>query len=63
VKKMPAITVKGKSGALSIYALINFKEAAGPRTLSDVRKLLGIPRPLGAVDVDREEKKYEIVGT
>ncbi|HEY9595333.1 MAG TPA: adenylate/guanylate cyclase domain-containing protein, partial [Spirochaetia bacterium] len=61
-KRMPAITVKGKTGALSIYALINLKNAdSGPRNLTEVRKLLGIPRPEAHVDVSEEEKKYEIV--
>ena len=63
-KKMPAIKVKGKTGELFIYGLINLKTAeTGPRTLSDVRKLLGIPKPEANVDVDKEEKKYEIVGS
>ncbi len=63
VKKMPAITVKGKTGPLSIYGVINLKDAAGPRTLSEVRKLLGIPVPDSHVDVDKEETKYAIVGS
>jgi adenylate cyclase len=62
VKKMPPIKVKGKTGELSIYSLINFKDAPGPRTLAEVRKLLGIPKPEAGVDVDSEEKKYEILG-
>ncbi len=61
-EKMPAITVKGKTGELSIYGLINMKDAEGPKTLQDVRSLLGIPKPDGCVDADGEEKKYEIVG-
>jgi adenylate cyclase len=63
VKKMPAIKVKGKSGELSIYSLVNRKGAAGPKTLAEVRKLLGIPKPEKSVDLDKEEKKYEIVGS
>lgn len=63
VKKMPAITVKGKTGPLSIYSVINFKDADGPKTLSEVRKLLGIPTPETHVDVDKEETKYEIIGS
>ena len=62
VKKMPAITVKGKTGQLSIYGLINYKDAPGPKTLADVRKVVGIPKPQANVNVDKEEKKYEIVG-
>ena len=62
VKKMPAIKVKGKTGELSIYALINFKDEPGLKTLAEVRKLLGIPKPEADVNLDQEEKKYEIVG-
>ncbi len=63
VKEMPAIKVKGKTGELSIYSLINFKDAPGPQTLSEVRGLLGIAEPEAKVDVDKEETKYEIVGS
>jgi len=58
---MPAIKVKGKTGELAIYALINFKDAAGPKSLTEVRRILGIPKPDANVDVDSEEKKYEIL--
>jgi adenylate cyclase len=61
-ERMPAITVKGKSGKLSIYSVINLKGEPGPKTLHQVRKLLGIPKPEAAADVDEEEKKYAIVG-
>jgi adenylate cyclase len=61
-KRMPAITVKGKSEKLSVYALINTLDTPGPRTVADVRKLLGIPKPAANINVDEEEKKYEIVG-
>ena len=62
VKKMPAIKVKGKTGQLFIYSVINFKDAPGPKTLSELRSMLGIPKPEVQVIVDKEEKKYEIVG-
>ncbi len=62
VKKMPGVKVKGKTGTLAIYSLINFKDTPGPTTLTQVRKLLGIPAPRGKVDIDKEEVKYEIVG-
>lgn len=62
VKKMPAVKVKGKSGELAIYALVNFRDAPGPRTLNEVRALLGIQRPEAHADLSGEEKKYEIVG-
>jgi len=61
VQRMPAIKVKGKTGELAIYALINFKDAAGPKSLTEVRRILGIPKPDANVDVDSEEKKYEIL--
>jgi adenylate cyclase len=62
VERMPPIKVKGKTGELSIYGLVNFRDRAGPQTLSEVRSILGIPKPEGCADVDEEEKKYEIVG-
>lgn len=62
--KMPAIKVKGKTAELSIYALINLKNAdTEPQDLDGLRRLLGIPRPEGREDVDEQEKKYEIVGS
>ncbi|HET7838196.1 MAG TPA: adenylate/guanylate cyclase domain-containing protein, partial [Rectinemataceae bacterium] len=60
---MPAIKVKGKAAALSIYGLVGFRDGPGPKSLDEVRSLLGIPRPEGRVDVDKEETKYEILGT
>jgi adenylate cyclase len=62
VQKMPAVKVKGKSGELAIYALVNLKDAPGPKTLGDLRTLMGIPAPDAHADVNGEEKKYEIVG-
>lgn len=59
---MPSITVKGKSAPLTIYAVIKIKNAEGPDTLAALRKKLGIKAPEAAVNVDKEEVKYEIVG-
>jgi adenylate cyclase len=59
---MPAITVKGKEKPLTIYAVVKIKGTDGPETLADLRKKLGIKPPESAVNVDKEEVKYEIVG-
>jgi adenylate cyclase len=62
--KMPAIKVKGKTAALSIYALINLKDAGTePQDIAALRGLLGIPKPEGCLEVNEEEKKYEIIGS
>ncbi len=61
VQAMPAITVKGKTAPLVIYAVIKLKGEDGPDTLDELRALLGIEAP-AAVDVDKEEQKYAIVG-
>lgn len=58
---MPAIRVKGKSEPLRIYAIVNFKGVRGPKTLAEVRNLLGIPIPTEIVDLGKEEEKYEIL--
>jgi adenylate cyclase len=40
---MPAVNVKGKEKPVRLFAVINLKAAKnGPRTLEDVRKLMGI---------------------
>jgi len=62
VEAMPAIKVKGKAEPLTIYAVIKLKGAEGPGTLSALRKFLGIKPPEAAVDVDKEEVKYEVIG-
>jgi adenylate cyclase len=62
VEAMPAIKVKGKEAPLTIYAVIKLKGADGPETLSELRAFIGIKPPEGAVDVDKEEVKYEIIG-
>jgi adenylate cyclase len=64
VEEMPPVTVKGKKKPVRIFAVINlFSVTSGPRTLADVRKLLGISAPdIAKVDVNAEEKKYKIGG-
>jgi adenylate cyclase len=63
VEPMPAIKVKGKTGPLSIFAVIGSGDGAGPKDIDGLRELLGIPKPEGKVDVDKEETKYEIIGS
>jgi len=61
-EEMPPVTVKGKAKPVRLFAVVNFAEAkGGPRTLAEVRKILGVEAPeLSSVDLDAEEKKYKI---
>jgi adenylate cyclase len=61
-EEMPPVTVKGKAEPVRLFAVVNFTEAkGGPRTLAEVRKLLGVEAPeLSNVNLDAEEKKYKI---
>ena len=63
VEPMQPIRVKGKQAPLQIYALINYKNAEGPQTLEEVRRLVGIPVPnnFSSTDELEEEVKYEIL--
>jgi adenylate cyclase len=61
VEAMPAIKVKGKEAPLTIYAVVKIKGAEGPDTLAALRDFLKIKSPEAAVDVDKEEVKYEII--
>ncbi|MCL1812329.1 MAG: HAMP domain-containing protein [Treponema sp.] len=62
-EEMPAVTVKGKEKPVRIFAVVNMKNVSGPKTLAEVRTLLGIPAPdLDKVETDEEEKKYKIQG-
>jgi len=63
-EEMPPVTVKGKAKPVRLFAVVNFNEAkAGPRTLAEVRKILGVEAPeLANVNLDAEEKKYKIGG-
>jgi adenylate cyclase len=64
-EEMPPVTVKGKAKPVRMFAVVNFRGAEhGPKTLSEVRDLLGIPAPdISKVDTDAEEKKYKIQGS
>ncbi|GHV85505.1 adenylate/guanylate cyclase domain-containing protein [Spirochaetia bacterium] len=61
-EEMPAVTLKGKVQPVRMFAVINFKDtASGPKTLPELRALLGIPVPeMDKVNIDAEEKKYKI---
>ena len=62
-EEMPSVTVKGKEKPVRIFAVVNMKNVAGPKTMKEVRTLLGIPTPdISKVDTDEEEKKYKIQG-
>jgi adenylate cyclase len=64
-EEMPPVSVKGKAKPVRMFAVVNLRDAAeGPRTLSEVRDLLGIAAPdISKVDTDAEEKKYKIQGS
>jgi len=60
-EEMPSIKVKGKEKPIRIFAVVNEKGEEGPQTLADVRTLLGImPPDIFDVDINTEEKKFEI---
>jgi adenylate cyclase len=62
-EEMPPVRVKGKEKPVRMFAVINLKaeDAPGPRTLAELRELLGIAPPdLSKVDVNAEEKKYKL---
>lgn len=61
VEEMPSVHVKGKSEPVKIFAVVNRVGAPGPKTLREVRALLGVSEPdLRGVNTDEEEKKYKI---
>jgi adenylate cyclase len=61
-EEMPPVTVKGKEKPVRIFAVVNHVSVtSGPRTLAEVRELLGIKPPdISKVDINAEEKKYKI---
>ena len=63
-EEMPPVTVKGKAKPVRLFAVVNYAAAkTGPRTLAEVRKMMGVEAPdLSIVDLDAEEKKYKIGG-
>ncbi len=71
VEEMPSVTVKGKEKPVRLFAVVNIIAAHakgipltgedGPKTLSDVRTMLGIiPPDIKRVDLNEDEKKYSI---
>jgi adenylate cyclase len=63
-EEMPPVTVKGKEKPVRLFAVVNFYGAeTGPKTLAELRSLLGIPTPdISKVNTNEEEKKYKIQG-
>ncbi len=72
VKQMPSVTVKGKSKPVKLFAVLNLPEedsvlgcgVSGPKTIEEVRSIVGIPIPQneGKVNLNDSEKKYKILG-
>jgi adenylate cyclase len=64
-EEMPPVTVKGKVKPVRMFAVVNMRDAeSGPRTLAEVRNLLGVAAPdISKVDTDAEEQKYKIQGS
>jgi adenylate cyclase len=62
VEEMPSVTVKGKEKPVRIFALVNLANArSGPKTLAQVREVMGIPEPdMKKVDLGAEEEKFNI---
>jgi len=62
-EEMPPVTVKGKEKPIRMFAVVNFADAPGPKTLAEVRKILNITPPdLTKVNTDAEEQKFKIQG-
>jgi adenylate cyclase len=63
-EEMPPVTVKGKARPVRIFAVVNFSGlSSGPRTLTEVRKMLGMKEPdFSKAGLDEGEKKYNIGG-
>ena len=61
-EEMPPVEVKGKEKPVRIFAVVNLKSSSrGPRTLAEVRRLMGItPVDISNVVLDAEEIKYKI---
>jgi adenylate cyclase len=63
-EEMPPVTVKAKEKPIRLFAVVNhISVTQGPKTLAEVRKLLGIKPPdISKADVNAEELKYKIGG-
>jgi len=64
VEEMPSVTVKGKEKPVRLFAVINpVSVKTGPKTLAELRKILGIKPPdIAKANVNAEEVKYKIGG-
>lgn len=61
VEEMPGVHVKGKENAIKMFAVINIKGQPGPKTLNQVRALMGYHDiDKSQVNTDEEEQKYKI---
>lgn len=69
VEEMPSVTVKGKEGPCRMFAVVNMPSCTdipgcgkdGPRSMAEIRTMLGIPTPdYAKVNLDEDEKKYQI---
>jgi adenylate cyclase len=66
-EEMPPVTIKGKEKPVRLFAVVNLRVAEDgveqpyPRTLAELRDMLGIEAPeLSAVDINAEDLKYKI---
>ena len=64
VEEMPSVTVKGKEKPVRLFAVVNhISVKSGPKTLAEVRNVLGIKPPdISKTDLNAEEVKYKIGG-
>ena len=64
VEEMPSVTVKGKEKPVRLFAVVNhISVKSGPKTLAEVRNVLGIKPPdISKTDLNAEELKYKIGG-
>ena len=69
VEEMPSVHVKGKEEPIRMFGVVNIPKLTGvsgagpegPKSIREVRALLGIPEPdLLKVNVNEEEKKYKL---
>ncbi len=73
VEEMPSVTVKGKEKPVRLFAVVNMPSATdipmagtnGPKTMAEVRTIMGItpPEDIKKVDLNEDEKKYTIKGS
>jgi adenylate cyclase len=68
-EEMPSVTVKGKEGPCRMFAVVNMPGCTdipgcgpdGPKSMAEIRTMLGIPVPdYAKVNLDEEEQKYKI---